>query len=161
MAYINGKQIPFIFNQTNAEFVFVLNWSSGLDAQGVQHPTDEEKQIIVDTLTQIKTMQVGTYEILLNVNGRYLPYITYDNSYTLVFRDDADIDIPMRYEIYAPSVELYKQVASSYTEEENYDANGLLPASMRLTAKYIDEQITNVVGDIESALAALIGGVML
>ena len=157
MAYINGKQIPFIFNQTNVGSVFVLNWSSGLDAQGVQHPTEEEKQIIVDTLSQIKTMQAGTYEILLNVNDRYLPYITYDGSSLLVFRNDFDIDNPMRYEIYAPSVELFKQEASSYTEVSNYDANGLLPASMHLTAKYIDEQITNSVGDIESALAALIG----
>lgn len=124
--------------------VFVLNWSDGKDSAGVEHPTEAEKQTIVDTIAEINTMEVGTYEVLLNVSNRYLPLITYVPSYCLVFRDDWSSEEPMRYEIYAPSVESYSQEALRYVEDYKYDTTitGFRPATMYLTAQYIKEQIS-------------------
>ena len=141
--------------------VFVLNWSSGTEGSGetaIEHPTDAEKQAIVDTLAKINALDPGTYEVLLKVDGRYLPYTTFNGSDMIIFSDEINDDIPVRYEIFAPSVNRYKQLSLCWVEDITFSKSDRRPASMPLTAKYIDEQITNAVGDIESALESITTG---
>lgn len=111
-------------------------------------PTTLQKQDIVDLFNRLSSMETGTFQLFLEDNSTILPCVSFSNGLAVFVNYTSEI--PMRYEIYAPSLKRYYQESANLVEVGTFDEDSYFPPSMMLVSEYVKSAIEQLKTELQS-----------
>lgn len=130
--------------------VYILEWHSGIDSGGVQHPTEEEKQVNIDVIKEVQEIKDGAYLLYLKTgNGRLLPVGSMNGSgeYTFIDTSDSWGAFPI-YTIRYTEIEYQGHISATYYQDKDthvspeFDDTSWAAPSMIAVADYVEKKLS-------------------